>query len=157
MPGKAKGKKGGRPIRQPKQPAPPQSSSEEEDEEMTLIRGLIGRMEALEKAKAAPSDKGAGPSGGGGVPPPKVPRRTRGSVKYQLLTSLSSRLDVLERGLNPTGPDPSAPALPLPVPEAPVPEAPSPSLPAPAVPVEQPPLDPTGPLVPGAGGAAVPI
>ncbi|XP_053168255.1 uncharacterized protein LOC128352078 [Hemicordylus capensis] len=157
MPGKAKGKKGGRPVKQPKRPAPPQSSSEEEDEEMTLIRGLINRMEALEKAKAAPSDKGAGPSGVGGVPPPKVPRRTRGSVKSQLLTSLSSRLAALEEGLNPAGLGPSAPALPLPEPESPVPESPSPLLPPPAAPVVQPPVDTATPLAQGAGGAAVPV
>ncbi|XP_053103077.1 uncharacterized protein LOC128323632 [Hemicordylus capensis] len=157
MPGKAKGKKGGYPVRQPKRPAPPQSSSDEEDEEMTLIRGLIARMEALEKAKAAPSDKGAGPSGGGGVPPPKVPRRTRGSVKSQLLTSLSSRLAALEDGLSPAGPGPATPALPPPAPEVPVPEPPSPLLPPPAAPVGQPPADPASPLAPGAGGAAVPV
>ncbi|XP_053142760.1 uncharacterized protein LOC128340920 [Hemicordylus capensis] len=157
MPGKARGKKGGQPIRQPKRPAPPQSSSEEDDEEMTLIRGLISRMEALEKAKAAPSNKGADLSGGGGVPPLKVPQRTRGSVKFQLLTSLSSRLDALEEGLNPARPGPSAPPLPLPAPEVPVPEAPAPSLPLPAVPVGQPPVDPTSPSAPGAGRAAVPV
>ncbi|XP_053117560.1 uncharacterized protein LOC128329827 [Hemicordylus capensis] len=148
MPGKAKGKKGGCPVKQPKRPAPPQSSSDEEDEEMTLIRGLIARMEALEKAKAAPSNKGAGPSGGGGVPPPKVPRRTRGSVKSQLLTSLSSRLAALEEGLSPAGPGPATPALPPPASEVPALEQPSPLLPPPAAPAGQLPTDPANPLPP---------
>ncbi|XP_053099156.1 uncharacterized protein LOC128322256 isoform X1 [Hemicordylus capensis] len=53
MPRKAKEKTVGRPIKQPKRPAPPPSSSDEDDEEMVLIRGLINRMEALEKAKAS--------------------------------------------------------------------------------------------------------
>ncbi|XP_053105220.1 uncharacterized protein LOC128324555 [Hemicordylus capensis] len=172
MPRKAKEKKGGRPVRPPKRPAPPPSSSEEEDEEMALIRGLITRMEALEKAKAAPSDPGAGPSGGGGVPPPKVPRRTRGSARSQLLTSISSRLEALERGLNPSGlappggpeapsaPEGPAPAPPVPVlpsPVDPAPDVPASSLPVPAASVGHPPADPAMPLVPGVGGSVAPV
>ncbi|XP_053142178.1 uncharacterized protein LOC128340709 [Hemicordylus capensis] len=68
---------------------------------------------------------------------------------------MSSRLDALEKGVNPVGPGPPAPALPLPSPEEPVPESPAPSLPLPAAPVGQPPVDPTTPMAPGAGGAAV--
>ncbi|XP_053154958.1 uncharacterized protein LOC128346089 [Hemicordylus capensis] len=166
MPRKAKEKKGGWPIQQPKRPAPPPSSSDEEDEEMSLIHGLISRMEALEKARAMPSDKGDGPSGGGGVPPPKVPRRTRGSVKSQLLTSLSSRLEALEKGGTPAGPVPPlepevpatpsrqapgqpTPALPLPLPGDRVSALPLPSPSQPATPMDQPPADPSLPMAPG--------
>ncbi|XP_053155666.1 WW domain-binding protein 11-like isoform X1 [Hemicordylus capensis] len=174
MPRKAKGKRGGRPIQPPRRPAPPPSSSEEDDEEMGVIRSLIARMEVLEKAKGAPSDGGAGPSGGGGVPPPKVPRRTRGSARSQLLTSLSIRLATLEKGTDPAGPPPPgrpvapsapvspspgqpAPVLPLPAPSNPVPELPLPSQPDPAAPVDQPPADPTVPVPLDAGGAGAPV
>ncbi|XP_053154681.1 uncharacterized protein LOC128345964 [Hemicordylus capensis] len=174
MPRKAKEKRGVRPIRQPRRPALPPSSSEEDDEEMGVIRSLINRMEALEKARGAPSDKGAGPSGGGGVPPPKVPCRTRGSAWSQLLTSLSIRLEALEKGTDPAGPPPPGrpvapsapvgpppgqpvPVLPLPSPSDPVPELPLPSQPQPAAPVDQPPADPTMPVPPDAGGAAAPV
>ncbi|XP_053107352.1 uncharacterized protein LOC128325709 [Hemicordylus capensis] len=93
-PGKLRRKMVGSLLGSPK--APPPSSLDEDDEEMALIRGLIGRMEALEKSRSAPSDKGAGPSGGG-VPPPKVPHRTRWAAWNQLLKSLSSRLEALEK------------------------------------------------------------
>ncbi|XP_053160909.1 basic proline-rich protein-like [Hemicordylus capensis] len=174
MPTKAKGKKGGKPVKQPKRPAPPPSSSDDEDDEMTLIRGLIGRMDALEKARGAPSDSGAGPSGGGGVPPPKAPRRTRGATRSQLLKSISARLDALESGGAPAGPVPPsgpddlpspvgivpagpAPVAPLPLPVDPAPVLPSPLLPSPAAPVDSSPVDPQVPAVPGAGGAAAPV
>ncbi|XP_053139710.1 basic proline-rich protein-like isoform X2 [Hemicordylus capensis] len=168
MPRKAKEKKGGRPIRPPKRPAaPPPSSSEDEDEEMGVIRALTWRMEALERARNVPSDPGAGPSGGGGIPPPKVPRRTRGAARSQ---SLSSRLEALEKAGGPAGPDtpsePSGPSMPSPDllgqpaparPPDPVPALPGPVSPQPVAPAEQPLRDPSLPLAPGAGGAAAPV
>ncbi|XP_053138945.1 RNA-binding protein 12-like isoform X1 [Hemicordylus capensis] len=171
MPRKAKEKKGGRPIRPPKRPAaPPPSSSEDEDEEMGVIRALIGRMEALERARNVPSDPGAGTSGGGGIPPPKVPRRTRGAARSQLLKSLSSRLEALEKAGAPAGPDtpsePSGPSMPSPDPLGqpaparppdPVPALPGPVSPQPVAPAEQPLRDPSLPLAPGAGGAPAPV
>ncbi|XP_053160914.1 uncharacterized protein LOC128349058 [Hemicordylus capensis] len=166
---KAKGKKGGRSIRQPKRPAAP-PPSEDEDDEVGVIRALIGRMEALERARNVPSDPGGGPSGGGGIPPPKVPRRTRGATRNQLLKSISSRLEALEKAGDPAGPDapsePAAPSLPSPDPPErpapaqppdPVPALPGLVLPQPVAPVEQPPWDPSLPVAPGAGGAAAPI
>ncbi|XP_053162519.1 uncharacterized protein LOC128349727 isoform X2 [Hemicordylus capensis] len=152
MPKKAKGKKGGKPIRQPKRPAPSPSSSEGEDEEMVVIRGLIGRMEALEKARAVPSDEGGGPSG----LPGRVPKRTRGVTRAQLLRSISDRLGALERdgGL----PGPGLPASPD-VPVVPVPMSPSPLpvVPDAPVPADPTPLEPAEPVVPGAGGAAASV
>ncbi|XP_053112304.1 uncharacterized protein LOC128327499 [Hemicordylus capensis] len=129
---------------------------------MGVIRALIGRMEALERARAVPLDPGAGPSGGGGVPPPKVPRRTGGATRTQLLKSISSRLEALEKAGAPAGPDapsePAAPSLPSPDPPGqpaparppdPVPALPGPVLLQPVAPVEQPPLDPSLPVALG--------
>ncbi|XP_053167273.1 uncharacterized protein LOC128351611 [Hemicordylus capensis] len=157
MPRKAKEKKGGKPIRQSKRPAPPPSSSEEDDEEMVLIRGLINRMEALEKAKAVPSDKGAGPSGV--VVPTKVLHRTRGTARTRLLKSFSNRLEALEKSGGPAGPVPSTePVDPgMPMPSGLVPALPSPAVPLPPLPVDQSPLDPAVPMAPGAGRAAAPV
>ncbi|XP_053145296.1 uncharacterized protein LOC128342232 isoform X1 [Hemicordylus capensis] len=175
MPRKAKKKKGGWPIRQPKRPAPPPSSSEEDDEEMVLIRGLINRMEVLKKAKAVPSDKGAGPSGV--VVPTKVPCHTCGTARTQLVKSLSNRMEVPEKGGGPAGPvsptepvDPGmlmpggpvpvlpSPGVPLPpLPVDPVPVLPSSVVPLPPLPVDQSALNSAVPLAPGAGGAAAPV
>ncbi|XP_053107511.1 uncharacterized protein LOC128325774 isoform X1 [Hemicordylus capensis] len=93
-PRKAKGKAGGKPIKPPKRPAPQSSSSDEDDGEMTLIKGMIQRLEALERAKALPSDMGAGPSGKGGR------TRTRGAARTQLIDSLSVRLKAMEERLS---------------------------------------------------------
>ncbi|XP_053102602.1 non-homologous end joining protein Ku-like isoform X1 [Hemicordylus capensis] len=150
MPKKAKGKTGGWPIRQPKWPAPPSSSSDDEDDEMVLIRGLINQMEALEKVKATPSDKGAGPSGA----LKKVPRYTCGAARTHLLKSISDRLEALEGDEGPSSPvvpaDPEDPRLA-------VPGAPVPVVPLPAAPVLPGPSDPPTPTAPGAGGAAAPM
>ncbi|XP_053157780.1 uncharacterized protein LOC128347333 [Hemicordylus capensis] len=93
-PRKAKGKAGGKPIKPPKRPAPQSSSSDEDDGEMTLIKGMIQQLEALERAKALPSDMGAGPSGKGGR------TRTRGAARTQLIDSLSVRLKAMEERLS---------------------------------------------------------
>ncbi|XP_053145300.1 proline-rich protein 12-like isoform X4 [Hemicordylus capensis] len=143
MPRKAKKKKGGWPIRQPKRPAPPPSSSEEDDEEMVLIRGLINRMEVLKKAKAVPSDKGAGPSGV--VVPTKVPCHTCGTARTQLVKSLSNRMEVPEKGGGPAGPvSPTEPVDPgMLMPGGPVPVLPSPGVPLPPLPVDPVPVLPS--------------
>ncbi|XP_053146440.1 uncharacterized protein LOC128342727 [Hemicordylus capensis] len=162
MPGKAKGKKGGKPVKPPKRPAPPPSSDEEDDQEMVLIRGLVQRMEALEKARAIPPpDKDAGPSG---VPKP-APKRTRVAVRTQLLKSISDRLAALEHGAVPGGPAAPAPTatlpgVPDPVVPVPVPDVLEPAAPidpAPAAPAGPSPEGPPAPLVPGSGGAAAPV
>ncbi|XP_053113217.1 uncharacterized protein LOC128327910 isoform X2 [Hemicordylus capensis] len=141
MPKKAKGKKGGKPIRQPKQPVQSPSSSEGEDEEMVVIQGLIGRMEALEKARAVPSDEGGGPSG----LPGRVPKRTQGVTRAQLLRSISDRLGALRNGGLPGPGLPASPDVPVvPVPMSPSPSPVVPDAPVPADPI---PLEPAEPVV----------
>ncbi|XP_053113974.1 uncharacterized protein LOC128328223 isoform X2 [Hemicordylus capensis] len=106
-----------------------------------LIRGLVQRMEALE----IPSDKGAGPSG----VPKKVPRQTRGTVKTQLLRSLSDRLSALERADLPV--DPAFPADPpnsTPAPGMPVPVTPSNPVPDLVLPADLGSVSPSMPVVP---------
>ncbi|XP_053150380.1 uncharacterized protein LOC128344384 [Hemicordylus capensis] len=101
-------------------------------------------MEALEKARAVPSDEGGGPSG----LPGRVPKRTRGVTCAQLLRSISDRFGALERDVGLPGP--ALPASPD-VPVVPVPMSPSPSpvVPDAPVPADPTPLEPAEPVVPG--------